>query len=823
MKRSVLSVLMAFAAVEVSAATYYVDGSSPSDYDGLAPAFDGVHGPKKNIQGAVDAAGTNDTVLVAPGIYATGETVDDIPNNGVKNRVWVNKPLRITATGTAGETHIVGARASSGKWGADAVRCLTISADGVVVKGFTIRDGASQEGSNVPLSHAGGICFVNNKGSFSQGSYIVDCVVSNCVAQRGGAMAGGVAVRCLFVNNVASGGGAVLRSSSAYASVFVANGNSTNGATTDTDSCSRLVNCTFVGNPSGAVRLGSGVSCTVQNCVGCFSLGGSALRVTKTGSAVMTAEHCVFSGVAREAGAGEAFTEVTEDASPYQIASPFEGDFRILKGGPCDGTGDASSATASWLPSEFRGKDFFGNSFVVGEACNIGAVASSAEMAGGFAVFSCAKTRPPEVDLPVVYRNLELPSEGTSDVALYLGATSFPRQVYVKATPRLSVVPIRFAQSGWGTAMTDNTVPSRFVDANGGVWFMLPDSGRVVTNAAVYSESIKYVSPSGDNGNDGNSSLTPYKTLQYAVTKAKSDSLILAARGDYAEGETFGRGMTNRVYIDKNVLIRAVEGPRVTAIRGAVDSTVSSGFGLLSVRPVAFAPAVHAAVQGFTLTGGCVAADENAEPGCGGGAYGNGPKSQLLDCVIAGNKASRGGGAQAVWAIRCVFTNNVTTGQCVLRSAYGSSCLFAGNKTGGYVVSTTAYAFNCTAYETTVGSSMVGASASAYNSVFDGVYDSPNSDQERAGCYSSSFEQTGVTRTDVLLAHPQAGDFRLLRRSPAVWAGSVTEFPKHPGWFSLFTTDDLYGNPFRMTGGKMIAGAISELAKGYQGLVFVVR
>lgn len=51
MKRSVLSVLMAFAAVEVSAATYYVDGSSPSDYDGLAPAFDGVHGPKKTFRG----------------------------------------------------------------------------------------------------------------------------------------------------------------------------------------------------------------------------------------------------------------------------------------------------------------------------------------------------------------------------------------------------------------------------------------------------------------------------------------------------------------------------------------------------------------------------------------------------------------------------------------------------------------------------------------------------------------------------------------------------------------------------------------------------
>ncbi|MHC4388781.1 MAG: right-handed parallel beta-helix repeat-containing protein, partial [Planctomycetota bacterium] len=53
------------------ATTYYVHGTLGNDaWDGLAPVWDGVHGPKMTIQSAVDVAGASgDDIIVAPGQY----------------------------------------------------------------------------------------------------------------------------------------------------------------------------------------------------------------------------------------------------------------------------------------------------------------------------------------------------------------------------------------------------------------------------------------------------------------------------------------------------------------------------------------------------------------------------------------------------------------------------------------------------------------------------------------------------------------------------------------------------------------------------------
>jgi predicted outer membrane repeat protein len=58
------------------AATNYVNGTAGNDsYDGLAPVWDGAHGPKQTIQAAVNISASNDTVQVAAGTYTgTGNT-----------------------------------------------------------------------------------------------------------------------------------------------------------------------------------------------------------------------------------------------------------------------------------------------------------------------------------------------------------------------------------------------------------------------------------------------------------------------------------------------------------------------------------------------------------------------------------------------------------------------------------------------------------------------------------------------------------------------------------------------------------------------------
>jgi hypothetical protein len=68
--------LTADAAVQASfralAQTWYVDASAGGmgGYDGLAPVYDGVHGPMRHVGTAIAAAESGDTILVAEGTYA---------------------------------------------------------------------------------------------------------------------------------------------------------------------------------------------------------------------------------------------------------------------------------------------------------------------------------------------------------------------------------------------------------------------------------------------------------------------------------------------------------------------------------------------------------------------------------------------------------------------------------------------------------------------------------------------------------------------------------------------------------------------------------
>ena len=198
--------------------TNYVDCSlndySNSDGSSWEKAF-------KTIQEGVDAAETGDVVLVAPGWYDEGGAAIDKDGNGVEltNRVCITKRITVRSMdgrATRDSTFIVGRHATDPQdpnglgMGLDAVRCVrfdfTDATHGAVVEGFTLVNGATHYNNNnhSAYSSGGGAYFGKATSNPSQASYLVDCVVSNCVSTRGGGMYYGNAVRCRFTGNRAT-------------------------------------------------------------------------------------------------------------------------------------------------------------------------------------------------------------------------------------------------------------------------------------------------------------------------------------------------------------------------------------------------------------------------------------------------------------------------------------------------------------------------------------------------------------------------------------------------------------------------------------------
>jgi len=171
----VLTLVIACAVVNTGPAgladTHYVadDGQNTFPYTNWADAA-------TSIQSAVDAADSNDVVLVASGEYRVFEQVC------VSNAVVLR-----SSEGAAGT--VIDAQ--------DVTRCLAVNCRNAEVNGFTFRHGSHRD--------IGGAVFM-------QGGTLANCIIAHSAAPDGGGLFvcdSGVIRECLVYQNSAAGGGGV--------------------------------------------------------------------------------------------------------------------------------------------------------------------------------------------------------------------------------------------------------------------------------------------------------------------------------------------------------------------------------------------------------------------------------------------------------------------------------------------------------------------------------------------------------------------------------------------------------------------------------------
>ena len=790
-----------FAAVAASAtlpaAEWFV---SPEGTDAAGGGTEAT--PFRTINYAIDKASANDVVTLLPGDHVEG----CVTNDSLASRVLVSKTLTLRSKGRAyrDATRIVGAyddnAASTGGLGPAAVRCVDVEAAGVRIEGVTFYRGATDYANNsgAAKTEGGGVYVAST-------ATIVDCAFVECRSTRGGGAFSGAAnnasltvVRCLFLRCLDTKFGAGLRGGAAYNCVFddcgtvrvagAAIGEQSNAKHAISYSY-RAVNCTFVNNEGAGVQAnGSTFVGGVCNCL--FQNNGDAINGTPSGTSASNT-------------ANSAYT------TRLNVFSPYDGDYRLTV--DSDGLGAGSAEYLELIPEEFRGMDYYGNPRTTGGVVHAGAVQDALTEAASGIGFSGVSSGKYFTDgswtlggepVAVAYRT-------------WRGTVGWP------VPQRVGFVP------AGGSALV------RYTIGNTPVWPLRDDVAWVhpvragiaqtVNTVLASAENVFWADPvNGDDENDGTAA-APFKTLNKAVQATNATHVVFAKAGDYCNAEERVASSTNRVVVPSSLAgelrVVAVAGPDQTFITGragTADAANKTGNDAIRCVAVAASGSHYVAFQGFTLRDGHSAGTTEAGTQTLGGAFHNltsGGGSSLgtawlLDCVIRGCTARRGGAAAGGTLMRCriedCFVANASGGglfrHCNVISSLvigcgGSSEIFAGGST----------AYNVTTYGCTVPALYNGTNGSGNlrNSVLTGradanwdLYGSSNLTDDgvqyclysKAGGMSAGVTlPTSVKEDPARLVNPDSGNYRL---SPSS-AGVALASPDY-----LMSCMDIEGSPY---------------------------
>ena len=228
-----------------------------------------------NIQDAVDAAMSNDSVLVSNGVYNVGGAVT--PGYSLMNRVCITRPMTLRSVNGTNHTYIVG-ESDNGTNGPNAVRGVCMMTNATLV-GFAVTNGhtyALFQGDNHDQM-AGAIWCAASSATVSNCT-----LIRNSAGYYGGGVHGATLIGCLLAGNSAESAGAAcdcamrdctLRGNSALEYGGGAYNCTLDDCTLSSNSCwdgggayySTLTNCTLREN-SADYEGGGAWDCTLSNC-----------------------------------------------------------------------------------------------------------------------------------------------------------------------------------------------------------------------------------------------------------------------------------------------------------------------------------------------------------------------------------------------------------------------------------------------------------------------------------------------------------------------------------------------------------------------------
>lgn len=627
---------------------------------------DKFHGPYYTIQAAVEAAEAGETVFVRNGIHDVGGALDGF-STPMSNRVYLAKSLTIVGESRDG-TIVKGAHATEVDdkglgCGANAVRCLGINADNVVVSNLTFTGGATHNttaGNDKEENNGGGVYVANGR----TGVVLVDCIVSNNVARRAGALRYGndgavnhgncLLVRTWVHDNKAVERDPAVRGCLAAHCLFTRHYSSATMTYAAT-----FVNCTFADgfgrNHSGSVNV-RGYNCLFADTW--FKDDGKAQWF-----------NCAFNKQ-------DATTTSTTNAAcvfnpGYDLfMAPPLVDYRLHDGATVV-IGKGNATYLEQVPEAYRTTDFYGHA-VDTASVSLGCAQEVVTPTGGTITFAGKGGM-------TLAENADGSSGTQLDGGLYFfngfALAASKRLGYIRTLEGRTVVSVTHdasvatdmaRQKGLHsfTASGADTM-RRYANADGTFVFVAPTVGKALTLAPNFNAAVLHVDRAATAAAPDGTETAPYASLQAALEAVPSGTFatVYVKAGVYDNGtmtqtKQFGNINTPaythkaRAVVPENVSVVGA-GAETTFIVGADDPSADAadkGCGPNAVRCVALAKGAR--LSGFTLTGGRTDVGttmlNNGDDFHGGGVLAEFGTVETLatvtDCVISNCVARRGGG-----------------------------------------------------------------------------------------------------------------------------------------------------------------------------------